>query len=146
MKIASFNVNSIRARLPVVLRWLSERQPEVLCVQETKVQDHDFPCEAFDQTGYNYVFKGQKSYNGVAIFAKSKIKNAVFGFEDEPRDQARLIRAQIAGVNIVNSYVPQGQSPESDKFTYKLEWFGRLLRYFEKNFKPSQPVLWLGAS
>ncbi len=80
MKIASFNVNSLRVRLPIVLQWLSDHQVDVLCVQETKVQDVDFPAEAFDDIGYNYVFKGQKSYNGVAIFSKQPIENVVCGF------------------------------------------------------------------
>ncbi|MCK5473699.1 MAG: endonuclease/exonuclease/phosphatase family protein, partial [Planctomycetes bacterium] len=75
MKIASFNVNSIRARLPIVLDWLSQTKIDVLCVQETKVQDVDFPADAFDEIGYKYVFKGQKSYNGVAIFSRSEITN-----------------------------------------------------------------------
>lgn len=86
MKIASFNINSLRVRLSQVIRWLGENQPDVLCVQETKVQDVDFPTQAFDQTEYKYVFKGQKSYNGVAVFSKTKIKNIKFGFDDEPKD------------------------------------------------------------
>jgi len=144
MKVASFNVNSLRARLPIVLRWLSEHQPDILCVQETKVQDVDFPSEAFDEAGYKYVFKGQKSYNGVAVFSRSEITNVEFGFDDEPRDRARLIKAEIDGIVIVNTYIPQGYSPESEKFEYKLEWFRRLSEFFECNFKPSVPVIWLG--
>jgi len=144
MRIASFNVNSLRARLPVVLGWLAEHRPDVLCVQETKVQDVDFPADAFEETGYSYAFKGQKSYNGVAIFSRSKIANVEFGFGDEPKDEARLIRAEINGIVIVNTYVPQGYSPESEKFEYKLEWFGRLRAYFDKNFEPSDAVLWTG--
>ena len=144
MKVASFNVNSLRARLPIVLAWLAEYQPNILCVQETKVQDDDFPIEAFDETEYRYVFKGQKSYNGVAIFSRNEITNVKFGFEDEPKDEARLIKAEINGVNIVNTYIPQGYLPDSQKFAYKLNWFGRLLAFFEKNFKPTDPVLWVG--
>jgi exodeoxyribonuclease-3 len=144
MKIGSFNVNSLRSRLPVVLRWLDEHQPTVLCVQETKVQDADFPTDAFKATGYKYVFKGQKSYNGVAIFSKSDTKKVQIGFEDEPKDQARLIKAEINSVVIVNTYIPQGYLPESEKFEYKLNWFNRLLTFFDKNFKPTDPVLWVG--
>ena len=144
MKIASFNVNSLRARLQIVTNWLSENQPDVLCVQETKVQDKDFPAEAFDEIGYNYVFKGQKSYNGVAIFSKEKIKNARSGFDDEPKDESRLITAKINGITIVNTYVPQGYLPDSEKFDYKLNWFDRLLSFFETNFEPSEPVVWVG--
>jgi len=144
MKIASFNVNSIRSRLPVVLDWLTENQPDVLCVQETKVQDVDFPAEPFDQAGYNYIFKGQKSYNGVAIFSKDKPKNVEFGLDDDPQDQPRLIKAEIKSIAIVNTYVPQGYLPDSEKFQYKLDWFSRLRRYFEKHFKQTDPVIWVG--
>jgi exodeoxyribonuclease-3 len=144
MKIASFNVNSLRARLPVVLRWLTEREPDILCVQETKVQDVDFPADAFDKTDYRYAFKGQKSYNGVAIFSRTEITNVQFGFDDEPKDEARLIRAEINGIFIVNTYIPQGYLPESEKFEYKLAWFRRLWKFFEKNFRPRDAVLWVG--
>lgn len=144
MKAASFNVNSLRARLPVVLGWLGEHRPDVLCVQETKVQDADFPTEEFDKTGFKYVFKGQKSYNGVAIFSRGEMRNVKFGFDDEPKDEPRLIKAEIKGITVVNSYVPQGESPESEKFEYKLNWFERLVGYFDRNFKASEPVLWVG--
>ncbi len=144
MKIVSFNVNSLRARLGTVLGWLAEQQPDVLCVQETKVQDADFPCQAFDEAGYRYVYKGQKSYNGVAIFSRSEPENVAFGFEDEPRDEARLIRADIGPITVVNTYVPQGQSPDSAKFRYKLDWFERLADYFRTSFEPQDPVVWVG--
>ena len=144
MKIASFNVNSLRVRLPIVVEWLTEHKPDVLCVQETKVQDVDFPAQAFDEIGYNYAFKGQKTYNGVAIFSKHEIENAVCGFSTEPKDEPRLIRAQVKGVWIVNTYIPQGQSPDSVKFQYKLNWFEHLLEYFRQNFEPEDPVLWMG--
>jgi len=144
MKVASFNANSLRARLTLVLQWLDEHQPDILCVQETKVQDTDFPTDAFDRTEYKYVFKGQKSYNGVAIFSRSEISNVQFGFDDEPKDQPRLIKAEINGIVIVNTYIPQGYLPESEKFEYKLKWFNRLLNFFDNNFKPTDPVLWVG--
>jgi len=144
MKVTSFNVNSLRTRLAIVLEWLAEYQPDILCVQETKVQDVDFPSDAFDEAGYKYVFKGQKSYNGVATFSKGQISKVAFGFADEPKDEARLIKTEINGIVIVNSYVPQGYSPESEKFEYKLNWFKRLGKYFKKNFEPTDPVLWVG--
>ncbi|MHC4528944.1 MAG: exodeoxyribonuclease III, partial [Planctomycetota bacterium] len=144
MKVASFNVNSLRARLPVVLAWLTEQRPDILCVQETKVQDVDFPGADFGKAGYKYAFKGQKSYNGVAIFSKSEIENVRFGLDDEPKDEPRLIKAEVNGIAIVNTYVPQGHMPDSDKFQYKLDWFGRLLKFFKKHFKPTDPVLWVG--
>ena len=116
MKVVSFNVNSLRARLAVVLGWLSEFQPDVLCTQETKVQNVDFPTDVFDEAGYKYVFKGQKSYNGVATFSKGQTSNVASGFADEPKDEARLIKTEINGIVIVNSYVPHGYSPDSEKF------------------------------
>lgn len=144
MKIASYNVNSLRIRLPIVLAWLAEAQVDVLCVQETKVQDANFPAEAFDEIGYNCAFKGQKSYNGVAVLSRRPIEGVECGLPEEPHDEARLIRTDIAGLIIVNTYVPQGYLPDSDKFQYKLEWFSRLLKYFRRNFKPADPVLWVG--
>jgi len=144
MKIASFNVNSLRVRLPIVIQWLGLNKPDVLCVQETKVQDVDFPSQAFKEIGYNCVFKGQKSYNGVAIFANAQIENVSFGLTDEPKDEPRLIKAQISDIVIVNTYVPQGHLPESDKFQYKLKWFERLKEYFDRNFIPATPLIWVG--
>lgn len=144
MKVASFNVNSLRARLPLVLEWLKTHGPDVLCVQETKVQDSDFPADAFDEIGYKCAFKGQKSYNGVAIFSKTPSKDVISGLETEPKDEARLIKAKIQGLVVVNTYVPQGYLADSEKFEYKLNWFRRLGRYFKKNFKPTERVVWVG--
>jgi len=144
MKIASFNVNSLRARLPLVLQWLLENHPDVLCVQETKVQDVDFPSEAFEGTGYKYAFRGQKSYNGVAIFSRSQMEHVEFGLPDEPKDEPRLIKAQIGPIAVVNTYIPQGDSPQSEKFAYKLKWFKRLRSYFEQEFSAGDAVLWVG--
>ena len=144
MKIASFNVNSIRSRIDIVTNWLTANAPDVLCVQETKAQDVDFPTEPFDNIGYNYAFKGQKSYNGVAIFTQHKIKNVTYGFDDEPKDQSRFITAQINGVNIINTYIPQGFERDSEKFEYKLNWFERLKKYFDKNFTANDNIIWVG--
>ena len=144
MKIASFNVNSLRARLDIVHDWLESQSPDVLAVQETKVQDKDFPLSAFSDLNYHVVFNGQKSYNGVALFSKTEPKDVRFGLDDEPRDEPRLAQAQINGITIVNTYIPQGHLPDTDKFRYKLDWFARLKTYFETNFKPGDPIVWLG--
>jgi len=144
MKIATFNANSLRSRLPIMLKWLDENKPDALCVQETKVQDVDFPADAFADSGYEFVFRGQKKYNGVAIFSNGEITNVGFGLDEEPKDPARMITATVNGVAIVNTYIPQGQSRESEKFEYKLEWFKRLGKYFDKHFASSDPVIWLG--
>jgi exodeoxyribonuclease-3 len=144
MIVATFNANSVRSRLPIVLKWLAEIRPDVLCVQETKVQDHDFPEEAFAGSGYEFVFLGQKKYNGVAIFSRSPISEVSFGLDSEPKDEARLIKAVINGVTFVNTYIPQGYERESDKFRYKLEWFERLSEYFAGLFQHGEPIIWAG--
>jgi exodeoxyribonuclease III len=144
MRVASFNVNSIRVRLPIILAWLHENQPDVLAMQETKVQDDSFPKEAFRQIGYHCVFRGQKSYNGVALASRHEIADAEFGLPEEPRDEPRIVTARIRGITIVNTYIPQGVLATSERFRYKLDWFDRLLRYFRTRFAPSDPVLWLG--
>jgi len=144
MKIATFNVNSLRARLPILSEWLKKASPDVICLQETKVQDPDFPHTDIEATGYEYVFKGQKTYNGVAILSRHKIADVSYGLPDEPHDEARLIAATIGGITIVNTYVPQGVSTDSEYFTYKLNWFKRLRTYFDKSFDPQKPFLWCG--
>ncbi len=144
MRIASFNVNSLRARLPIVLEWLAENKTDVLCMQETKVQDKDFPSEVLNELNYKYVFAGQKSYNGVAIVSNSTIEDVQNGFDDEPKDEPRLIKAKINGITILNTYIPQGYRPDSEKFQYKLHWFERFRNFLGNHFKSSDPILWLG--
>ena len=145
MKIATFNTNGIRPRVPIILKWLEKEKPDALCVQETKAQDKDFPNEAFTSAGYNTAFKGQKSYNGVAIISKTPMKNITLGFGDgDELEEPRIIKAEINGIPIVNTYCPQGFEPESEKFQYKLKWFERLLKYFKKHYKPEEPLIWVG--
>ncbi len=144
MKVASFNVNSVRARLEIVLEWLNKESPDVLCVQETKVVDPDFPLQAFQDINYNAVFHGEKSYNGVAIFSRLPIEDVRIGFDDNESEGTRLISAVINGVPIVNTYIPQGSDPQSEKFQYKLGWFQRLYDYFERYYSPDAPLIWVG--
>jgi exodeoxyribonuclease-3 len=145
MKIATFNANGIRARLPLILEWLSKELPDVLCLQETKAQDADFPQEPFHELGYHCTIWGQKSYNGVAILSKTSPKHVLRGFGNgDAKEEARLIAATIQRIPIVNTYVPQGYAPDSEKFQYKLQWFGRLQDYFSKHFEPHMPLLWVG--
>lgn len=145
LKVATFNVNSVRSRLEVVVPWLQREQPDALCLQETKVQDADFPVEAFTQAGYHIVFRGQKAYAGVAIASKEPLQDVTWGLDDgEEPDEARLIRGVCLGVPIVNTYVPQGQSLDSDKFQYKLRWLARLEKWFDRHYAPDQPLVWLG--
>tara|TARA_B100000212_G_scaffold341780_1_gene326037 strand:- start:881 stop:1726 length:846 start_codon:yes stop_codon:yes gene_type:complete len=136
--IASWNVNSIRSRLSQVINWLEDKKPDVLCLQETKVPDKDFPKEIFKSLGYNIEIYGQKSYNGVAILSKFDITDVRKGFEGELNetdlkedliDQKRIISAIINGVRIINVYVPNGSSINSDKFEYKINWLKKLKEY-----------------
>ncbi len=145
MIIATFNVNSIRSRLEIVLEWLRERQPDVLCLQETKVVDELFPAEPLRAAGYHVVFRGQKAYNGVALLSRQPAAEVRFGLDDDgPADETRLLAARVGGVQIVNTYVPQGRDIEDPMFQYKLQWFARLNRYFERHCTPRGKVVWLG--
>lgn len=145
MKIASYNVNSIRRRLDLVLDWLAVQKPDVLCLQETKVQDQDFPRDAFEKAGYFSSFRGMKGYNGVATLSRVEPERVMHGLNAESDDEeARSILTIVAGIPIINSYVPQGYAVKSDKYAFKLAWFGRIRRYFELNLDPAQPAIWLG--
>ncbi len=145
MKVATFNANSIRARMPILLDWLAKHQPDVLCVQETKVPDDSFPAGDFEQAGYQVVFKGEKSYNGVAIISSGELKDVSYGLDDGgPRDETRLVRGTYEGVHIVNTYVPQGRDVKLPVYKYKLEWFSRLAKFFQKHYASKEKVLWCG--
>jgi len=126
VKIATWNVNSLRVRLPHVVDWLRQQKPDVLALQETKTKDEDFPVAAFSELGYQVSFSGQPTYNGVALISRLPIENVatdIDGFDDPQR---RVLAATIAGVRIYNLYVPNGQSVDSDKYQYKLSWLQAL--------------------
>ncbi len=143
--VATYNCNSIRSRLPLVLRWVGAHRPDVLCLQETKVPDEEFPADAFREAGYFVVFRGKKGGAGVAIASIAEPRDVAFGLDDGgPPDEERLIRATVAGIPIVNTYVPQGRSPDHPMFRYKLEWLARLRDYFDRHFSPREPLLWCG--
>ena len=144
-KIATYNVNSVRSRLHIVLPWLEKNRPAVLCLQETKTEDATFPVKQFEDAGWQVVFRGGKSYNGVAIVSLEKPDKVAFGLDDGgPADEDRLVRAVYSGITVVNTYVPQGSERESPKFAYKLEWFKRLKTFFVKHYMTDQPLLWCG--
>jgi exodeoxyribonuclease-3 len=127
MLVASWNVNSIRVRADAVLAWLGRTNCDVLCMQETKVSDHGFPREEFARFGYSLITSGQATYNGVAIASKLPVQDVCLGFADEQNaSEKRCISARIAGIRIVNVYVPNGRSIDSDAFGYKLDWLDRL--------------------
>lgn len=144
MKIASYNVNSIRSRLHIILPWLEKNKPDYLCMQETKVEDAKFPALEFESLGYNIVFKGNKQYNGIAIASRQRPQKVNFGLDSVPGDPDRLVIAHFDDLIILNAYIPQGRDVESSQFTYKLAWLGRLKKYLQKNFQPQNKLILCG--
>ena len=145
MKVATYNVNSIRQRLPIVLDWIGEHKPDVLCLQETKVQDADFPAEAIRRAGYHVAYRGMKAYNGVATITRTPPEKIVYGLHEGPdNEDFRIIQTVFEGIPIINCYVPQGYSIDSEKYSFKLAWFRRLRTYFESALNPNEPAIWLG--
>ena len=145
MKLATWNVNSIAARLPLVLKWLEAAKPDVLCMQETKCVDEKFPAEAFAEIGYSSETFGQATYNGVAIVSRPKCEQVQRGFVDDvPGAQARLLAATISGLRVVNVYIPNGQAVGTEKYGFKLEWMRRLRGYFDSQCNTAGRVLLCG--
>src|SRR5919199_4702737 len=145
MKIATWNVNSIRTRLLQVVNWLQDNPVDVLCLQETKVVDKDFPRSPFEQLGYHLYVSGQKSYNGVAILSRSPLEDVSMGFApvlgvEDFDEQKRAIAGVVNGIRIVNLYVPNGSSVGSDKYDYKLRWL-KVLREYLRSLLPSPMVV-----
>ncbi len=144
MIIATWNVNSLKVRLPHLLDWLEQRQPDVVCLQETKTEDANFPAAALQSAGYQVVFSGQKTYNGVAIVTRNAagdIQAGIPGFVDE---QKRVLAATVNGVRIVCAYVPNGQAVDSDKYVYKLSWLEAFERWLADELKRHPDLAVLG--
>lgn len=142
MKIASWNVNSVKARLANVTAWLAEAQPDVAMLQEIKCQDADFPAMAFEELGYRCAVHGQKTYNGVAILSKQPIAAARPGLAGDMLDaQARYIEAEIGGITVVNLYLPNGNPRPGEKYDYKLAWMERLRRRAKELLDAETPFL-----
>ena len=144
MKIASWNVNGIRARIEHVTAWIKSNQPDVLALQETKVMDDMFPFEAFTSLGYEAMIYGQKSYNGVALLSKKSPKECTRGIDDFVDEQTRVISGIYEGVKIIDVYIPNGQSVGSEKFEYKMRWLTNLHRYLEASIKRNERIVILG--
>ncbi len=144
MIVATWNVNSVRSRMPAIADFLRDRQPDVLCMQETKVADDDFPVEGFADLDYDVVFAGEKSYNGVAIAGRLPMKVLHRGFPSGEADASRLLVAKVGRIPIVNTYVPQGRDVKDEAFRYKLDWLARLRAFFDSTWTPRTRVLWVG--
>ncbi|MEO0989133.1 MAG: exodeoxyribonuclease III [Cyanobacteria bacterium J06639_14] len=152
MQIATWNVNSVRTRLPHVTDWLTANPIDVLCLQETKVVDKDFPREPFEALGYHAYISGQKAYNGVAMLSREPLENVSMGFTSvvgaapvgDLDEQKRVITGVLAGVRLINLYVPNGSSIGSEKYDYKLRWLGVLRTYLETLLAEHEELLVCG--
>jgi exodeoxyribonuclease-3 len=144
MKIATWNVNSLKVRLEQVQAWLAEHQADALCLQETKTEDANFPLAEIQQAGYQVVYSGQKTYNGVAIISKQAATDVQYGIPGFADEQKRVLAATIEGVRIVCVYVPNGQSVDSDKYQYKLAWLNALQAWLKDELKRYPRLALLG--
>lgn len=144
MKLATWNVNSLNVRLPHVLEWIAAEKPDVLCLQETKQEDAKFPYDALKEAGYNAIHSGQKTYNGVAILSPHAIENPAFGIPEFADEQKRVISADINGIRIVCAYIPNGQSLESEKYQYKLNWLQALTDHLASELQQYPRLALLG--
>lgn len=145
MKIASWNVNSIKARKARALSWFERVQPDVVALQEIKAVTEKFPESAFNELGFRAAVHGQPTYNGVAILAKHELSGVRSGMDDVQIDeQARVVAAEIDGISVLDVYVPNGGSIGSDKWKYKLEWLDLFLLHLESNYSADQPLIVLG--
>lgn len=144
LKLATWNVNSIRVRLAQVLDWLQAESPDILAVQETKTMDEMFPGTDFRQLGYKFVCSGQKTYNGVAIISKHSAVDVVTELPSFPDPQKRLLFARIGDLAILNVYVPNGSAPGTDKYDYKLDWLTHLQAFIQEQLGKTRLLAVLG--
>jgi len=144
MKLATWNVNSLKVRLPHVLQWLADNPVDLLCLQETKLTDDKFPCAEIRAAGYDVVFTGQKTYNGVAILAKQSMSDIVKNIPNFEDEQQRVVAATITGVRVICAYIPNGQSVDSDKYQYKLRWLQALHDWLAKECQIHDNLALLG--
>ena len=148
MKIATWNVNSLNVRLPHVISWLTENQPDILCLQETKQVNEKFEHDAFSAIGYHSYHNGQKTYNGVAIISKKELNNINFNLPNFEDPQKRIISGILTNNNesiyIVSAYIPNGQAIDSDKFIYKMNWLNKFSEWVEKLTKKYDEIILTG--
>ena len=144
MKVITWNLNSIRARHDRLLALLERHQPDLLCLQEIKVQPNDFPFLEIQAAGYHAAVHGQKTYNGVAILSRTELTDVVRGMQDFDDAQARLVAAKTLNMHIVCAYFPNGGEVGSDKYAYKLEWMKHLAAHLSSHFRADQPLVLCG--
>ena len=146
MLVATWNVNSLKARMPRVEPWLTEVNPDVVCLQETKLSDEAFPHEAFRDLGYESVHHGEGRWNGVAILSRVGLDHPISGFADgiDPDPDARLVSATCGGVRIHSVYVPNGREVGHDHYHYKLSWLSRLVQHLDATADPSDDLIVAG--
>jgi len=145
MKIATWNVNSIRTRLPRLVSWLERRRPDIVCLQEIKVVNEDFPGEELGKLGYHCLVNGQKTYNGVAILSRAPSTDPFFSLLDEAPDAPRrLLAATIEGLRIINVYAPMGTEVGSERYAYKLDWYRRPRDFLDSSAQPDSAVVLCG--
>ncbi len=144
MKLATWNVNSLKVRLPQVLTWIDAHKPDALCLQETKTEDAKFPLAEIEAAGYHASFSGQKTYNGVAILTRKPVDAAAHGIPGFDDPQRRVTTATVNGVRVVCAYIPNGESVESDKYRYKLEWLQALTTWLGGELKQHPSLALLG--
>lgn len=144
MKIATWNVNSLTVRLPQVLDWLQTQQPDVLALQETKLTDDKFPQDAFAAAGYQCAFFGQRTYNGVALLSRQPLESVQCNIPGLDDAQARVIAATVGTVRVIDTYFPNGQAPDSDKFVYKMHWLGALQTWVASELQRTPKLVLLG--
>jgi exodeoxyribonuclease-3 len=144
MKLATWNVNSLKVRLPHVLDWLAANPVDVLCLQETKQQDSDFPQATLQEAGYHSLFSGQKTYNGVAILSRAPAVEVQYGIPGHDGEQKRVIAATYGEIRVVDVYIPNGQSIDSDKYQYKLNWLTALHDWLNQELERHPKLVLLG--
>jgi exodeoxyribonuclease III len=145
MKIATWNVNSVRARLERLLAWLQRMQPDIVCLQELKARDDAFPYDAIREAGYHAAVYGQRTFNGVGILSRIEPQNVRRGMDDGVEDpQARFLAAQVGAIQVISAYIPNGQVVGSAHYAYKLDWLRRLRAFLEKHFTPQTPLVVCG--
>lgn len=145
LRIATYNAAGLRARMPTLLPWMEANEPDVFALQETKVEDGLFPREPFEEMGYEIAVNGQKGFNGVALLSRLPMENVRKGLGDDllPED-ARVISARIAGVEIVNTYLPNGNAVGNEMWAHKMRWMESFARVLRARYSPEDPLIWLG--